>query len=64
MGMGCCLHRAGWSGATDDSHSLAVAAGGQAGYLRVSNIAFMSIRRQMNHATDDYVSLNIALLIA
>lgn len=58
------LHRAGTSGATDDSHSLEVAAGGQEGYLRVSNIAFMSICRQMNHGSDDCLSLSTALLIA
>lgn len=37
------LHRAGRSDATDDSHSLKGAAGGQTGYLGVANIAFMSI---------------------
>lgn len=41
------LHKADRSNVTDDMHSLEVAAEGQAGYLRVSNIAFMSICRQI-----------------
>lgn len=45
---------------TDDSHSLKVAAGV---YLRIFNIAFMIICRQVNHATEDYLSLNTALLM-
>lgn len=45
---------------TDDSHSLKVAAGG---YLRIFNIAFMTTCRKVNHATDDYLSLNTELLM-
>lgn len=40
---------------TDDSHSLKVAAGG---HLSIFTIAFMIICRKVNHATDNYLSLN------
>lgn len=41
-----------------DPHSLEEAAGGQTGYHSMSSIPFMSICMQVNHAIEDYLSLN------
>jgi len=57
------LHRADRSDAAGDPHSLEVAAGGQAACLRVFNMPFIAIRRQPNHATDDYWSPNTAVVV-